>query len=723
MSKKISLWLLPISYLCLTIFWFTPEIVMKHIPISKAMSASIVYLLRWFFLISTLVTLFMNLELYSKKVWFSLFHKIRIERKSIIFLFICTILIILTSLPMFKIIEGFIDSDMSAAGLFALKIMRGNSNYPIYIGCNHHIGNFDTSVILFLLSIFPEHTVIYCLPQFILFLIFIWIFYFFIRSILDTRTAIITTILFLSPALNIRIEWIRSTSNTILWLLLATISIFLTKKIVEQKFLGVRPWGILGFICGYALWQREPFLATTFICILYLLKHNCGDKKIKKVLVFMTMFFIGIFPALFYNLQNNMGTLNFLKFWYSKEPISIDLMQIIKKFARFCWSVVDYIFAPYSLKTYLNLQSDSLKWCFLGFVFITVIFFIVKKFSEIKNFIFHRKVQIMSSEIFLLVFIAVMIQATLNPISDAYPLTFTHIRFFYPAIIFLYPIFGYFIYLIFQRIKILGVLLIALFFINQFIDYKVNFLKYKNSYFDLQKCKKIFEEKKVMIIHAGYWFDDSFDLITSGKYYFSSKIGPDIFFNRRILTKEKPSANAPEVIIAIREARNYVKEFFLISRIPYKSIILKTLDIYYDYPRESIKYFDKWQPVLFSGQNIFEYNKSLNLNIKCKKGDSIALDVIYLKNYGNRVMNSQIIIANPKGKIIKIPKTPIPLKLPVHPGLNIYKFPKILNLKFDDSVPYYVGPGKYKIIPLLLDPKTNKVLNDPPVITEIEVTQ
>lgn len=610
------------------------------------------------------------------------------------------------------------DSDVAQSGLWALKMLNEGTTPPIFTGIPSHVGSIEAHIIALLLLILPPKPVIYVLPTFISYLVFFWIFYYFVRSILGIGTALITAILLIFPSEAIQFHWIYANSNTTLWLLFGTIAIYVTKILIEKKSENNEYWGLLGFICGFCFWIRELSIATSLICIIYIFRSK-ATKELKKLILFAIMFLIGSMPVFLYNFQNDWESTNFLfNNFKDKQNVMLNLSSILKKIDIFIDSNLNYLFELKHFNNLLSVNSNFLDKLLVCSFALVLFLYLIFNSRSIKEFFCNFEVHSLSSEIFLLVLIMTGLQVLFIPVYKTYTPPAV-LRYYYPGNIFIFPIIGNILYIIYRRSKIISILLISILIIIHIPSLKTVYDYQKKRYVDLNYFKNFIEEHKVSTIYSDFWFNELANLITKGKYNFKNNVGPSLV--RGNITFNSNSNGTENIIVAIRGGRNYVKELFQLTRTQYKSINLKTLDIYYDYSKGFMKYFDHCEPVLIFCQYLFEYSKPLNFNIECKKGDKISLDAVFIKERLYRDVKMQINILTPKGKIIKIPETPLNLDfLKIHPGINIYKYPKILELEFNDLDPFYDGPGIYKIIPVLLNAKTNKIFNKP-VITTIHV--
>ncbi|MBU1627099.1 glycosyltransferase family 39 protein [bacterium] len=720
MRKTLLIWLMPVSYLFLILFWFSPEIVMGLFSIRETVIAAIVFCLRWFFFLSTLALLFINLKLYSKTTWRKFFYKIKVERSSILFLTVCTTIIIAIWIPKFRIIEGLLDSDIVQPNLYAFKMIKEKINPPIFTGEPSHIGSVEAHLIFFLMQLGFQSIVICVLPTFIFYLIFYWIFFYLIRQILGTGTAVITAILLIFPSEAIQKRWIYANSNAIPWLLLATITIYLTKHIIENQRDNFRYWGTLGFLCGFAFWQREISIATTFICILYLFRQKPYIDFLKKILIFIMMFMIGFLPIIFYYIQKGWSD-SFLFLSNNikeKKDIFISFSSYLKKIDILLYALNDYLFDFEYNTGFLVEKSNILERFFFTVFIVFLLLFILYHKDDIKDFFIKTKIHKVSAEIFLLFFFITVFQTLFIPTYGKYtpPLV---LRYYYPGVIFLFPVFGEIIFRLFQKSKIFAIIVILL-FLGMHIPCSLNYYQsFKVRYTDIKEFEKFAAEKNVTTVHTGYWFSNLARMITYGRYKFDSSIGPyelkgiELTYNNQERDKE--------IIVATDEARDYVKKTFLVMRTPYKILELNTFDIYYDYPEDFVKILQSSASQLILGQDLLDFNKPLKLAIECKEGEIVALDAVLMKRQWFEKIKVQIDIITPKNKIIKIPDDDFIVSFPENSWrFNIKLYSVALNLKFDNSIPNYDGPGTYKVLPLLMDVNTDELLNSP-VTTSIIV--
>jgi len=703
MMKTFLLWLLALIYLLLGALWLNPGFFLG-LTMSNQNALILIFI--------AILLLFFLLKLNSLRTWVKFFNKIKGERASILFLSICTMLIVITCIPMFRYVEGLLDSDMAAAGLFALRFLRDGLVPPAYIGLGHHIGNFDAFLVIMLLSIFPAHPIVYALPPFLCYILFFWIFLYFVRDVFDRGTAVITAFLLIYPSYEVRFHWFFSTSNTILWLLLSTICFLITKKIVESDRNDFFSWGVLGFLCGFAFWQRQPAFATIVTCLLYLSLRKWNIEYFKKLGLFFVTFLIGFSPAVIYNSMHEWGTFSFVFNKLSDKASVWSLSSLIRQIDLFIGSFLNALFSFDRIRMFLDLDGPLIKYFYMLLLLIFVLMFIYNKRYEISNSFQLLPVKNLGPDIFLVFSFIVILQNFFNPAYGMFA-PFLNVRFYLPAVVFIYPIVASNCLQVLRKSKILGCSLILFLLIPHFFDYQEEIKRPIREHADVQEFKEFVKEKDISIIHTGYQSNDRLNLFTSIEYFFDSEIGPLPSIRPQILAPQNPPKNSSEIIVSQWEARKYVKELFQISRFEYETLNLNYIDIYYDYPGEFVDIFFDRKPIFLIGKDIFDFDKPLAFTIDVNEGDTLALDALLILRRWFSDYELQIKLIDPDGNEHSFLERPILIQYTGETIIKVNEYPDAIELQFDSSSPYYEGVGTYKIVPFLLKPETREVINYP----------
>ena len=106
-----------------------------------------------------------------------------------------------------------------------------------------------------------------------------------------------------------------------------------------------------------------------------------------------------------------------------------------------------------------------------------------------------------------------------------------------------------------------------------------------------------------------------------------------------------------EIIVAQEGAKKYVKKLFQITRYPYRLKKLNHIDIYYEYPEEFIELFDEGKTYFFVGNELLNFDQSLNFQIKTKIRKSIKIDAVLIRNACSKAMRVQVFLVTPKERI------------------------------------------------------------------------
>jgi hypothetical protein len=394
--------------------------------------------------------------------------------KEIIVLLLLLCLAVLVRMPFMLHSYGLINSDDGIPAIESKHISEGMTR-PIYYYGQHYMGSlpfhfyalgfklFGYSIFLFVLMHVLFHLA-FMVTQFLLF-----------KEIFESpTTALLLTSFYVLPLGHLLSMTFYVGANFSVALFMGSLSIYLAYRVYAKNQAGLIPW--IGFIMGIAFWTHPITICFSAVSsLLLVLKYRIS---IKRYLILVLYFAIGVFPVIMYEIFTDFAS---LKYAFS-SPRGVNVP----------WERMGRIIA--NLPTLLSMEPNGLSSAYLVLIAVGI---------AATAIISLRKPNIISGNFFTLFFLVYLLIYAFS----RFPTDETKLRYLYPFYFCLPPLIGGVVLLIRSRIRLLllGLLFMAIFLVGNARPVREGYLKTKQADLTLNEILQAMDASGEKFWAATFW--------------------------------------------------------------------------------------------------------------------------------------------------------------------------------------------------------------------------
>ncbi len=366
--------------------------------------------------------------------------------KEITVLLLLLCLAVLVRMPFMLHSYGLINSDDGIPALESKHISEGTTR-PIYYYGQHYMGSLPFHFYAIGFKLFGYSIFLFVLMHVLFYLAFMVTQYLLFKEIFRSlTTALLLTSFYVLPLGHLLSMTFYVGANFTIALFLGSLSIYLAYRVYAKNQAGLIPW--IGFIMGVAFWTHP--ITVCFSAVSSLLMVVKYRMSIKRYLVLMIYFAIGVFPVIMYEMFTGFASSRYA----FSSPRGVNVL----------WDRMGSIIA--NLPTLFSMEPNGLRPAYL---------IIVAAGIAVTAIISFRRPRAVSGNIFTLFFFSYLLIYALS----RFPIDETKLRYLYPFYFCLPPLIGGALAFIKSQIRhiLLGFLFAAIFLLGNARSVRECYLK------------------------------------------------------------------------------------------------------------------------------------------------------------------------------------------------------------------------------------------------------
>ncbi len=394
--------------------------------------------------------------------------------KEIAVLLLILCLAVLMRMPFMLHSYGLINSDDGIPALESKHISEGTTR-PIYYYGQHYMGSLPFHFYALGFKLFGYSIFLFVFMHVLFYLAFMVTQHLLFKEIFGSyTTALLLTSFYVLPLGHLLSMTFYAGANFTIALFLGSLSIYLAYRVYAKNQAGRIPW--VGFIMGIAFWTHPISVGFSAVSsLLIVLKYRMS---IKRYLILMIYFAIGVFPVIMYEMFTGFAS---LKYAFS-SPRGVNVP----------WERLGNIIT--NLPTLLSMEPNGLSPAYL---------ILVAAGIAATAIISLRKRHVVSGNIFTLFFFAYLLVYALS----RFPTDETKLRYLYPFYFCLPPLIGSALLIIKTRIRhiLLGFLFAAIFLAGNARSVRKCYLKTKQADHTLNEILQAMDASGEKYWAATFW--------------------------------------------------------------------------------------------------------------------------------------------------------------------------------------------------------------------------